>query len=255
MVGNVHSIETFGSVDGPGIRLVVFLQGCPMRCAYCHNPDTWEYIEDASDQNMMHARTDDEILTLFNRNRAFYKNGGITVSGGEPLLQIDFVLSLFTKAKKKDIHTCLDTSGICFDPDNPDSIEKMKALLLVTDLVMLDIKQIDDAKHIALTGKSNASILAFASFISSQNTPLWIRHVVVPGLTDSPADLINLGRFIGTLSTLKALDVLPYHDLGKAKYEAMGIPYILENTPIMDRETAIQLKRFILQGIKEVLVH
>jgi len=254
MIGNVHSIETFGSVDGPGIRLVVFLQGCPMRCAYCHNPDTWEYSTNLQEDNF-HVKTDDEILLLFKRNRAFYKNGGITVSGGEPLLQIDFVISLFTKAKKQNIHTCLDTSGICFEPENPDSVNKIKDLLLFTDLVMLDIKQIDEVKHIALTGKSNKTILAFATFISAQNIPLWIRHVVVPGLTDSPTDLINLGRFIGTLPTLKALDVLAYHDLGKAKYKAMGIPYALENTPIMNRETAIQLKRYILQGIKEVLVH
>lgn len=243
MKGNIHSIETFGSVDGPGIRFVVFLQGCPLRCVYCHNPDTW----DLSDNTLMDV---DELMLRFQRNAAFYRSGGITVTGGEPLLQIDFLIELFTKAHKKSIHTCIDTSGICFDKNNKEFLQKLDQLLQVTDLVMLDIKHINSKKHKEITGQGNENILAFAEYLSRHNKELYIRHVVVPNLTDDPDDLFKLGEFIGGLRSLKALDILPYHDMGTIKYEALNIPYRLKNTPNMDKNKAIELKKYVLLGIK-----
>lgn len=243
MKGNIHSIETFGSVDGPGIRFVIFLQGCPMRCAYCHNPDTWSTKENISMDS-------DELILRFLRNAAFYRSGGITVSGGEPLLQMDFLIDLFTKAHRNHIHTCIDTSGVCFDSTNRIFMEKLTLLMSLTDLVMLDIKHIDNQKHIALTENPNTNILAFASYLSDHAIDLYIRHVIVPGLTDDPDDLYQLGEFIGTLKSLKAIDILPYHDMGTIKYKALNIPYRLSGTPQMDPEKAIQLKKQVLQGIK-----
>ena len=193
-----------------------------------------------------------ELLDAYSRNAPFYKNGGITATGGEPMLQIDFLTALFAEAKQRGIHTCLDTSGICFSPAYP---EKAAALLRVTDLVMLDIKHIDDAKHRLLTGHSNANILAFARFISKQGIPLWIRHVIVPGWTDAPEEQFALGRFISGLNSLKAVDVLPYHDLGKAKYEALGIPYPLPDTPPLSKDDAAKAREEILRGVKFGLHH
>ena len=213
MKGRIHSLESFGTVDGPGVRYVVFVQGCPMRCAYCHNPDTW-------DMNGGTEMEPSEIITNYERNKPFYREGGITVTGGEPLMQIDFLLELFTLAKKKGIHTCIDTSGIAYNPNgNPDWLEKMDALCQVTDLFMLDIKHIDPEKHLELVKQPNENILAFAEYLDKMNADLWIRHVVVPGITDDPIYLHKLGLFIGGLNNLKALDVLPYHTMGKSKYE------------------------------------
>ncbi len=243
MEGFIHSTESFGTVDGPGVRFVVFFQGCPMRCLYCHNPDTWE-------TGIGTGVTADALLEQFERNRTFYRHGGLTCTGGEPMMQMPFLTELFTKAHQRGIHTCLDTSGICFSPEHP---EKTAALLAVTDLVMLDIKHIDDDRHRALTGHSNANILAFAEFISQQNVQLWIRHVIVPGWTDSADEQERLGYFIGGLKSLKALDVLPYHDMGKAKYRALGIPYALEQTEPVSQEDAEQAKAVILRGIRRRL--
>ena len=249
MEGYIHSTESFGTVDGPGIRFVIFFQGCPMRCLYCHNPDTWT-------PRTGHTETADALLAQFAHNRAFYKNGGITATGGEPMLQLPFLTELFTKAKAQGIHTCLDTSGICYDPDAPESAEQ---LLAVTDLVMLDIKHIDDSAHRRLTGHSNANILAFAQKISDCGVPLWIRHVIVPDWTDSPAEQQQLGYFIGGLQTLRGLDVLPYHDLGKPKYEALGIPYPLADTPPVTKDAAeaarAEIRRGILNRLRESKQH
>lgn len=241
MIGRVHSIETFGTVDGPGVRYVVFLQGCVMRCLYCHNPDTWEIC-------VGKEVTPEEIIRGFNKNREFYKNGGITVTGGEPLLQIDFVTELFSLAKKEGIHTCLDTSGITFSPENT---QKFDALLENTSLCMLDIKQFNDNKHRALTGHSNKNILAFAKYVSRKNIPLWIRHIIVEGYTDDKRDLRSLGEFIGTLESLKAIDVLPYHTMGVSKYKELGIDYALKGVPKTDLETAARCKEIILEGIRK----
>ena len=244
MQGRIHSLESFGTVDGPGVRYVVFFQGCPMRCAYCHNPDTWEL-------NAGELMDSDYIIEQFERNRSFYTTGGITATGGEPLMQIDFLTELFTKAKDKDIHTCLDSSGIAFNPNNPELMAKFDKLVKVTDLVMLDIKHIDPEKHFALTKQHNENILAFAQYLSDNGIELWIRHVVVPGLTDDDVYLEKLGYFIGGLKTLKALDVLPCHTMGVVKYEKLGIEYPLKDVPAMSQKTALEKKEVILKGIKE----
>jgi pyruvate formate lyase activating enzyme len=243
MVGYLHSTESFGTVDGPGIRYVLFLQGCPLRCRYCHNPDTWP-LEGGR------AVTPDEILADYRKNQAFYTKGGITATGGEPLLQIDFLIELFTKANAEGIHTCLDTSGIVFDENDADGLAKMNALAAVTSLVLLDIKQIDPDKHRALTGRDNRAVLAFARYLESQNVPLWIRHTVVPGLTDDPADLYSLGLAIGGLRNVKALDVLPYHTLGVPKYRALGIPYSLEGIAPLSAADAVSAKEILMRGIR-----
>ena len=245
MKGRIHSLESFGTVDGPGVRYVVFVQGCPMRCAYCHNPDTW-------DMNGGTEMEPSEIITNYERNKPFYREGGITVTGGEPLMQIDFLLELFTLAKKKGIHTSIDTSGIAYNPNgNPDWLEKMDALCQVTDLFMLDIKHIDPEKHLELVKQPNENILAFAEYLDKMNADLWIRHVVVPGITDDPIYLHKLGLFIGGLNNLKALDVLPYHTMGKSKYEKLGMEYPLKDVPNMDKANIPALKQLILDGIKE----
>ena len=239
MNGFVHSTESFGTVDGPGVRFVVFLQGCPMRCQYCHNPDTWK-------MNSGSVRSAESLIREYERNAAFYTKGGITVTGGEALMQLDFVLELFTLAKKKNIHTCLDTSGITYRPGESAYNHKLDALMEVTDLVMLDIKHIDPEGHKALTGHDNAGILAFAKYLEQKQIPVWIRHVVVPGITDDPALLTRLGTFIGTLNNIKALDVLPYHILGITKYRQLDMAYPLEGVPPATREQAANAKKIIL---------
>ena len=181
MLGNIHSIETFGTVDGPGIRMVIFTQGCPMRCAYCHNPDTWSY-------DINKQISTDAILEKYDSIKEFCK-GGITVTGGEPLIQMDFVIELFKKAREKNIHTTLDTSGITFNKNN---IEKFDELIKYACLVMLDIKHIDSVEHKKLTGKENTNILAFAKYLSANNVPLWVRHVVVPDITYNEKYLVEL---------------------------------------------------------------
>ncbi|MBR6852028.1 MAG: pyruvate formate lyase-activating protein, partial [Lachnospiraceae bacterium] len=202
MKGRIHSTESFGTVDGPGVRFVVFLQGCPMRCAYCHNPDTW----DPKGGTPTEAS---EIIEQYIRNESFYQGGGITVTGGEPLMQIDFVLELFTLAKQHNIHTCIDSSGIMYHPGESEYNKKLDELMKITDLVMLDIKHIDPEKHKWLTQQPNDGILAFAKYLDEKHVDVWIRHVVVPGITDDDEYLYKLGYFIGGLSNLTALDVLP----------------------------------------------
>lgn len=225
--------------------MVVFTKGCPMRCLYCHNPDTWDMAGGT-------AVTSDEIINRFEANRSFYQTGGITVTGGEPLLQIDFVIDLFEKAKEKHIHTCLDTSGVTFSPDSSDKLKRIDRLLAATDLVMLDIKHIDAKEHEKLCGQPNDNILAFAHYLDKHGIPVWIRHVVVPGITFNDNRLYELGQFIGTLTNVKALDVLPYHDMGKVKYENMKVSYPLEGVPPLSKEDALKAKRIILSGIKNM---
>ncbi len=244
MTGRIHSLESFGTVDGPGLRFVTFFQGCPMRCLYCHNPDTW---------NPKGGReiTVDEILAQYEKNRSFYKNGGLTVTGGEPLLQLDFLTELLTEAKRRGIHTCVDTSGITFSPENPGYLARIDKLLAVTDLVMLDIKDIRPEQHQLLTAQKNDHILAFARYLDTKKTPVWIRHVVVPGYTDDEQELLTLGHFIGSLSNVKALDVLPYHTMGKPKYEKLGLTYPLADVEECSKEKAKASRDLILQGIRE----
>lgn len=242
--GFIHSIETCGTVDGPGLRYVIFLQGCPMRCQYCHNPDTWE--PGIGDQ-----MTVDEVLKSFYNNLAFYKNGGVTVTGGEPMMQMDFLIELFTKLHADGVHTCLDTSGIMFQPNNKTFREKAEKLFAVTDLVMLDIKHIDDEKHKVLTSHSNERILAFAKYLDEKGIEIWIRHVVVPGITLYREYLERLGEFMATLKNVKALDVLPYHTMGKVKYENLGMEYPLGDTREATKQEAVAAKNIILLGYKK----
>lgn len=221
-LGRVHSIESFGSVDGPGVRFIVFLKGCHMRCQFCHNPDTW-------DINGGEIKTADELLSQALRYKSYWKKGGgITVSGGEPLLQIDFLIEFFTKAKAKGIHVTLDTSGNPFTREEP-FFSKFNELMKVTDLVMLDIKQINEAEHKVLTGWSNSNILDMARYLSEINKPVWIRHVLVPGGSDNDEQLIKLDKFIKTLKNIDRVEVLPYHSLGAFKWEELGIDYPLKD--------------------------
>ena len=242
--GYVHSIETCGTVDGPGLRYVIFLQGCPMRCQYCHNPDTWE-------PNRGEQMTVEEALKGFYHNTPFYRNGGVTVTGGEPMMQMDFLIEMFETLHNNHVHTCIDSSGIMFNPDNKTFMEKLDRLLKVTDLVMLDIKHIRDDEHKKLTAQSNQRILAFARYLDERHIPVWIRHVVVPGITLFKDYLEELGEFIGTLSNVKALDVLPYHSMGKVKYESLGMDYPLKNTKDATKEEAAAAKNIILAAYKK----
>lgn len=244
MAGFVHSTESFGTVDGPGIRFVVFLQGCPLRCLYCHNPDTWDKTKGTE-------KTVDELLAEYNKNRDFYKRGGITVTGGEPLLQLNFVVELFKKAKEQNIHTCLDTSGIVFNKNNEQLIQSFNELVKYTDLVMLDIKHIDPEKHKALTGADNSNILDFVDFLEEKNIPLWVRHVVVKGYTDNKDDLKKLGRYLAHISNLKALDVLPYHTMGVNKYDELGISYPLKGVEALTVQDAVKAKSYIMEGFRD----
>ena len=239
MLGFIHSTESFGTVDGPGVRFVIFLQGCPMRCKYCHNPDTWK-------MNTGALRSAQSLIQDYQRNAPFYTKGGITVTGGEALMQIDFLLELFGLAKEQGIHTCLDTSGVTYRPGESNYNEKLDKLMELTDLVMLDIKHIDPEAHKDLTGHDNGGILAFAKYLAEKNVPVWIRHVVVPGVTDDPVQLTRLGEFLGQLPNVKALDVLPYHIMGVSKYRELGIPYPLEGVEPATRQQAKEAKQTIL---------
>ena len=251
MDGKIHSIETFGLVDGPGVRYVLFLQGCNMRCKYCHNPETWSF-----DDAKFTVSAKDAFSKAYKYKNYWRKNGkpngGITVSGGEPLLQIDFVTEFFKLAKEKGVHTTLDSSGSAFTREEP-FFSKFNELIKYTDLVMLDIKHIDREEHKKLTGHYNDNILAFAKFLSEHGVPIWIRHVVVPGITDKEEYLFRLGEFISQLKTLKALDVLPYHTMGKVKYEQLGIDYPLGDTPPLDKEDAVKARDVIMRGLKAAL--
>lgn len=220
MLGAIHSIETFGSVDGPGVRYVIFMQGCQMRCQFCHNADTWK-LKQGNQQAS-------EVLKKALRYKSYWKkNGGITVSGGEPLLQIDFLIELFRLAKKEGIHTTLDTCGQPFTTKEP-FYSKLEELMKLCDLVLLDLKQIDDQKHKILTGHSNQNILAFARYLSDIKKPVWIRHVTIPSINDSNQELEQLDAFIQSLDNIQRVDVLPYHTLGKYKWEQLGLVYPLD---------------------------
>ena len=239
--GNIHSIESFGTVDGPGIRLVIFMQGCPMRCLYCHNPDTWSFEENKK-------VSADEILKKYDSIKEFLKNGGITVTGGEPLVQTEFVTELFKKAKEKNIHTAIDTSGVLFNRKNT---EKLDELLKYTDLVMLDIKHIRDEEHKKLTGFSNKNILDFAKYLSEKNIPTWIRHVVVPTINDNDEYYRELGKFLATLDSIKALDMLPYHNMAEPKNENLGLKYPLKDVLPTTKEQIVHARFLVFRAYKE----
>ena len=238
MEGHIHSTESFGTVDGPGIRFVIFFQGCPMRCQYCHNPDTWQMKTGTE-------YTADELLEKVCRYRSYWgSKGGITVSGGEPLLQIDFLTELFKKAKKLGIHTTLDTSGNPYTEEGPWH-EKWEELMKYTDLVMLDIKHIDEEQHKILTGCTNKNILAMAKKLSDMGIAMWIRHVLVPGGSDKDEYLHQLADFIKTLGNARRVEVLPYHTLGIFKWEKLGIPYPLEGVKPPTQERIDNARRIL----------
>lgn len=220
MEGYIHSFETFGTVDGPGIRFVVFMQGCPMRCKYCHNPDSQKFGAGTK-------FSAEEVAKKVLKYKS-YLTGGVTVSGGEPLMQTEFVTELFAYLKAQGIHTALDTSAAGFDRENQSYLKKIKELLKYTDLVLLDIKHIDEREHITLTGFSNKSALSFAKFLSEENKDMWVRHVLVPGITDKDEYLFGLKNFLNGLKNVKKVEVLPYHTMGAVKYEKLGIEYPLK---------------------------
>ena len=238
MIGNVHSIESFGTVDGPGIRFVIFLQGCPLRCLYCHNPDTWEY-QGGTQMSV------DELVTEVLKYKSYIKKGGVTVSGGDPLVQIDFVIKLFEALSDLGIHTCLDTSGYLYSELTQDKYDR---LLEVTDLVLLDIKHIDEEKHKLLTSQSNKPVLKFAQYLSDRKQPVWIRHVLVPGYSDDTKDLIKLRKFIETLSNVEKVEILPYHTMGVVKYKNLMKAYQLEGVEPPTKESVALANQIVVKG-------
>lgn len=233
--GRVHSFESFGTVDGPGIRFVIFMQGCPLRCKYCHNRDTWSPSGGTE-------YTVDDLIKQVNRIKPYItaSHGGVTVSGGEPLLQTNFLIEFFKNLKQKNIHTALDTSG------SLPLTENVKELLKYTDLVLLDIKHIDNEKCIDLTGAPNKNTLNFAKYLSDNSIPMWIRQVLVPGITDDENDLHKLKDFIDTLKTVEKVEILPYHNLGKFKWTELGEKYELEHIVPPTKEQ-IQIAKNILK--------
>ena len=244
MIGHIHSTESFGAADGPGVRFIVFMQGCHMRCRYCHNPDTWKM--DGGDEV-----TADEILKRALRFKPYWgKDGGITISGGEPLLQIDFVIELFKKAKELGINTCIDTAGNPFTKEEP-FFSKFEELMKYTYLLLLDLKEINPTRHKDLTGFDNSNIIEMAKYLSEINKPVWIRHVLVPEHSDFDEDLDALGDFIDTLSNVDRVEILPYHTLGKFKWENLGIPYTLESISPPSAERIENAKQRIHAGIRK----
>ena len=229
----VHSIESFGTVDGPGIRFVLFLQGCHIQCKYCHNRDTWDM------NGGKYKSLDDIFEKIMKYKNYIFPNGGVTVTGGEPLLQVKFLIELFEKLKKENIHTCVDTSGMVSLTDN------IKKLLSLTDLVLLDIKHIDSEKCKDLVGFNNEKELAFAKYLSDNNIPMWIRQVLVPGYTDDEQDLLKLKDFISSLNTVDKVEILPYHDMGRYKWEKLGLKYELDGVRIANDNDVKRAKKIL----------
>lgn len=261
--GRIHSIETFGTVDGPGTRYVVFFQGCPLRCKFCHNPDTWDF---AGGKEM----TLDEIFEGYYSKKEFYRKGGITATGGEPLGQLKFLTALFKRAKAEGIHTCLDSSGIYYplEPKEPENfagdfrtsvpykgyekrLAEFEELFKVLDLVLLDIKHSNPAGHEELTSMPIEPVLAFAKALEAHNIPISVRHVVIPGITFTKKELTGIGNIIAGFKNVVGLEVLPYHTMGVNKYKELGIEYPLDGVPALSKEQAAAAKNIIVGAIKE----
>ena len=245
--GYIHSIESMGLVDGPGIRTVVFFQGCRLRCRYCHNPDTW-----AMRSGKEQIFTPEQLVNKLLRFKPYFgDNGGVTFSGGEPLLQPEFLADLFRAMHNNPdgrVHTCLDSCGYAFDPTHP---EKFDAVLNETDMVLLDIKHADPVEHKKLTGCDPARILAFGDELARRKIKVVIRHVVVPGITDTVEECEALGRLIAPWHNVVGLEMLPYHTMGVVKYEQLGIPYKLEGVPQMDTARMPELRNAVMMGMKK----
>ena len=239
MVGKIHSFETFGTVDGPGIRFVVFMQGCNFRCKFCHNPDTW--FKDGGKEY-----TASQVINHIEKYKVYYdkSNGGITVSGGEPLLQIDFVTELFKLAKQNNIHTALDTAGD-IDMLDENSRVKLDKLMQYTDLVLLDIKEVDEKKHKELTGKSNKNTLMFADYLNSNNISVVIRYVYIPGINDSEKTLNKLKQIKQKMKNIQEIDVLGYHKMGEYKWKELGIKNEFEDIEYPTRHEINIVKKFL----------
>lgn len=237
--GKIHSHESFGTVDGPGIRYVVFMQGCPLRCRYCHNPDTW------NPKDFKREETPSETFNEIKKYKNFIKSGGVTITGGEPLLQAEYVKGLFALCRKEGIHTALDTSGYIFN-------DTVKEALEYTDLVLLDLKCIDAEVHKELTSVELNPILKFLDYLKSIKKKVWIRHVVVPGITDDDKLLERLADFVKDIGNIvEKVEILPYHTLGKYKWEQLGLKYSLEGTPALSSERAEEIKEmFRKKGLK-----
>lgn len=233
-VGRIHSFETFGTVDGPGIRFVIFMQGCSLKCKYCQNRDTWPLFGGTQ-------LSVDEVVDKINRYKNYFipSHGGVTVSGGEPLLQMDFLTELFTRLKRQNIHTAIDTSG------SFPLTDKLKKLIDLTDLFLLDIKCINDDICKDLTGVSNKLELEFAEYLSSIGKDMWIRQVLVPGYTDREEDLFKLKEFLSKLTNVKKVEILPYHDMGKYKWENLGCKYELEGIRLATQEDVERAQKIL----------
>lgn len=238
----VHSIESLGTFDGPGIRFVIFLQGCNFKCLYCANPDTIEYGTGKE------YPCEDLVKIAVSQRPFFGKKGGVTVSGGEPLMQAKGLIRLFGLLKEEGINTCIDTNGSILTSD-------VKELLKLTDLVLLDFKHIDSEKHNALTGMSNSRTLAFADYLAQENIPVWARYVLVPGISDAEEDMHELGRHLQGLKNIEKLEIQPYHKLGVHKYEALGWKYMLEGVPTNTEEQLNKAKSIFEQYVKEVVIN
>ncbi len=242
MLGRINKLETFGSVDGPGVRFVVFVQGCPMRCQFCHNPETWDFKGDKAGAYDISAQ---DLLKKALRYQSYWgKDGGITVSGGEPLAQMDFLIEFFEAAKAAGIHTCIDTSGVNFVRNEP-YFGKFKRLMDATDLLLVDIKNIDPTEHKKLTGHDNKNILDMFRYLDEIQKPIWIRHVLVPGMSDNDELLIKTREFIDTLHNVEKIEVLPYHALALAKYQNLGIDYALKDVKSPSPERIANAKKIL----------
>lgn len=233
MIGHIHSLESFGTVDGPGVRFVAFMQGCPLRCMYCHNPDTWD-PKGTCQYEMTPQQLVDEAL----RYRSFIKNGGVTVSGGEPLMQAEFVREYFRLCYDEGLHTALDTSGAFCTEDALRVLDE-------TDLVLLDVKTMDTELYPKLTGIKQDNNLAFLDKLEERGIRTWIRHVVVPGVTDDDNWLIRLGEHVGRYKCVEKIEILPYHTLGTYKYEKMGMRYRLDGVPALSPERAVEIRNML----------
>ncbi len=239
MQGKIHSLESFGTVDGPGIRFVVFLQGCPLRCLYCHNPDTWD-----TKGGSKYLFTPDELLAEVLRYKSFIAKGGVTVTGGEPLLQAEFVKEFFLLCKEEGIHTALDTSGAIATQGALNALDN-------TDLVLLDVKSIDAVQHKELTGVKMNNTLKCLEHLEKNNIPTWVRHVIVPGWTDNDTLLKKLADFLAPYQCVEKVELLPYHDMGTRKYEQMGLEYSLKGVaPLSDERLQNAMKIFERAGLK-----
>lgn len=236
--GYIHQLESFGCADGPGSRFIIFFQGCYMRCKFCHNPDTWDITKG-------HEYTSDQLIAEALSCKSYWgKKGGITVSGGEPLLQIDFLLELFTKAKEKGINTCIDTAGGPFTKEG-EWFEKFKQLMNVTDILLMDIKHINEEEHKKLTGQTGKNVIEMFRYLDEIKKPIWIRHVLTPEITDNDEYLTQTRDFIRTLSNVQRVEILPYHGLGAIKYKDLGIDYVLKDTESPSAERVANARKIL----------